>query len=257
MNKEYTQIKEDLRKLGIKSGDKVMVHSSYKSLGLTDIADGADIFIKALKDTVGESGTLMFPTFTFDYTNANNPVFDIKETRSCVGYLTEVFRKSEGVRRSLHPTHSIAVWGNNRDWFIENHRADSVCVGENSPLFKLKDCGGKILMVGCGIARNTLIHGVECFYKPPYAFKVDYNDPEYHREYKCIDENGEITQAEFFHEFMVPYGYRSDYDKLRGLAEIKEGMILNAESFLMDARNVWDTALNKMKEEPFYFMMKL
>lgn len=256
MNSEYLKIKKDLQNLGINPGDKVLVHSSYKSLGLTHLPNGADIFIQALKDTVGENGTLLFPAFTFDYTNINNPIFDINDTRSCVGYLTEVFRKSDGVRRSLHPTHSVSVWGKDRDWFIENHRHDNVCVGENSPLFKLKDCGGKILMVGCGIARNTLIHGVECFHRPPYAFKVDYTDPKYHREYKCIDENGNITQAEFFHVYMEPYGYNQDYDKLRGLMEIKEGSILNAESFLMDAKTVWDTVLNKMKEEPFYFMKK-
>ena len=250
----YNELLTDLKNMGISLGDKLLVHSSYKSLG--EVEGGAETVIQALKDAVGEQGTLILPTFTFDYVHRKNPVFDVKNTASCVGYLTEVFRKSDGVIRSVHPTHSAAVWGKDKEYFVRNHRADNVCVGENSPLFKLKDAGGKILMIGCGIARNTLIHGVECFHKPPYAFRMDYTDPEYKREYVCIDYDNHVTQEEFFHVYMEQYGYDQDYNKLWGLMEIRQGQILDAESFLMDAATVWNTVLDKMKQEPYYFMKK-
>lgn len=250
----YENILSDLRAIGVLKDDKLLVHASYKALG--EVEGGAQTVIRALKDAVGEAGTLMLPTFTYDHVNRQNPVFDVKSTASCVGYLTEVFRLSDGVLRSVHPTHSVAVWGKDKEFYVQNHRDDNVCVGKNSPLYKLKDNGGKILMLGCGITHNTLIHGVECFYKPPYAFRMDYSLPEYHREYVCIDARNHVTRAEFFHVFMEQYGYDQDYGKLYGLMEIKQGNILEAESFLMDTKTVWDTVLEKMKQEPYYFMKK-
>lgn len=254
MNKDFKQIKFDLCNLGVTVGDKIMVHSSFKSLGKVD--GGVMTFIDALKDTVTTEGTLLFPTFTYDCVNKSNPVFDVKSTVSHVGIIPEIFRKTDGVKRSVHPTHSIAVWGKNRDKFIKDHHKDNVCVGENSPLFKLKDLKGKILMVGCGITHNTLIHGVECFCKPPYAFKVDYSDPKYHRIYTCIDENDNVVRQEFLHEFMEDLGWYQDYDKLKNLMDIKEGKILDAQSYVMDAKTVWNTVLNKMQEEPYYFVSR-
>lgn len=255
MNESYLKIREDLEKMGIKKGDRVLVHSSLKSMG--EIEGGVTTFINAIKDAVTREGTLLFPTFTFDFVTVKNPVFDVRYTQSCVGYIPEAFRHTEGVKRSLHPTHSVAVWGKDRDRYIANHNEDDTCLGLNSPLFKLKEDNGKILMIGCGINHNTLLHGLEVYLKPPYALSVDYTDPKYHREYSCIDENGKISRKEFFHVFLHEHGFVSDFNKLREICPIEKGNILKAESFVMNAREVWDTGLNKMKEDPFFFVRKV
>lgn len=252
MSRGIIEIVKDLRALGVENGDKLMVHSSFKSLGKVD--GGISTFVTALEKAVGDEGTLMFPTFSYVAVNSDNPVFDVKATPCCVGAIPEFFRKTVGVKRSVHPTHSIAVWGKDRDEYIKNHHMDDVCVAENSPLYKLKDTGGKILMVGCGITHNTLIHGVECYIRPPYAFTVDYCDPTYHREYTCIHEDGTITTQAFYHMFTEPVGWYQDYDKLKGLVEMREGKILDADCYLMDAKTVWDTVLHKMENEPYYFV---
>ena len=254
MSRGISEIVKDLRALGVEQGHKLMVHSSYKSLGGVD--GGIITFIEALKEAVGGEGTLMFPAFSYDTVNANNPVFDVNNSPCCVGAIPEVFRKADGVKRSVHPTHSIAVWGKDRDEYVRDHHEDNVCVGENSPLYKLKDNSGKILMVGCGITHNTLIHGVECYERPPYAFTVDYSDPTYHRDYTCIHEDGTKTTREFYHMFTEPIGWYQDYDKLRGLLEMREGKVLDADCYLMDAKEVWETVLKKMKEEPYYFVSR-
>ena len=254
MNNDFRIIQNDLARLGIGEGDKVLVHASFKSIG--GVEGGIPTVIEALKDIVGTAGTLLFPTFTYDYVNFKNPIFDIKGTRCCVGAFPEVFRHTEGVKRSLHPTHSLAVWGKRRDEYIADHRLDNVEVGKNSPIFKLKDDGGKILMIGCGITHNTLIHGVEDFVRPPYVYRMDYTKEPYHREYACVDENDRVTRAEFFHEFMELYGYEQDYDKLSQIMELKGGNIKSAESFIFDAKEVWDTVEKKMREEPYFFVKK-
>ena len=253
-NDDFCKIVEDLNKLGINKGDKVLIHSSYKSLG--GVEGGPDTLFDALQEAVGEYGILMFPTFTYAVCNARNPVFDVKSTRSHSGALPELFRHREGVRRSVHPTHSLAVWGNDKDYYVDRHYEDNVCVAENSPIIKLKNNGGKILMLGCGITHNTLIHGAECYTRAPYAFQVDYSEPEFYREYVTIDENDTVRRQEFFHEFMEPYGYNQDYGKLANVMDIPKGYILKSESYLMDAKEVWDTVLATMEKEPYYFVSK-
>lgn len=252
MNNDYKKIIEQLNELGIKKGDKLLVHSSYKSLG--KVEGGVMTVINALKDAVGEEGTLMLPTFTYDYVHKNNPVFDVRYTASNVGYITETFRHTEGVKRSLHPTHSLAVWGKDKEYYVENHHLDKACVGENSPIYKLKNSGGKILMLGCGLYNNTILHGIEVFYKPPYSMAVDYSKPEFHREYSCIDENDNIYRSEFFHVFAQEKGYEGDFIKLKNVCPMKRGFVLEAECFLMDAQTVWNTAREKIKQDPYYFV---
>lgn len=252
MNKDYLKIKEDLIKLGIKAGDKVIMHSSYKSLG--EVEGGAMTLINALKDVITEDGILMLPTFTYDYVNAKNPIFDVRYTASNTGYITEVFRKSEGVLRSVHPTHSFAVWGNDKEYYVKDHYKDQVCVAENSPIYKLMENGGKILMLGISTSNNTLIHGVEVVVKPPYFLAVDYSDPKYHREYSCIDYNNNIVRQEFFHGFPDVMGWHGNFTKLNEICEMQTGEIHGAFSYLMDAKTVWDVAMKKMKEEPYFFV---
>ena len=93
-NDDFCKIVEDLNKLGINKGDKVLIHSSYKSLG--GVEGGPDTLFDALQEAVGEDGILMFPTFTYAVCNARNPVFDVKSTRSQSGALS--VRHSEGYR---------------------------------------------------------------------------------------------------------------------------------------------------------------
>lgn len=252
MGKEKIDIINDLRNLGICPGDKILMHSSYKSLG--PINGGVETFTDALMELLGPDGSLMLPTFTYDYVTLVNPVFDIRNTMSNVGYVTEAFRKRNDVVRSLHPTHSLAVWGKDKEKYIENHNDDNVEVGDNSPIIKLKDNNGKILMVGCGITHNTMIHGAEIHMGVPYIFKVDYSLPEYKRKYACIDENDRVYRKVFYHEFMEKIGWYQNYGQLANLIDIKSGNILEAQSYVFDAKKTWDIVCGKMKDDPYYFV---
>lgn len=254
MGKGKLDIISDLKKLGICPGDKVLMHSSYKSLGTID--GGIDTFLDALMELLGPDGTLMLPTFTYDFVTLSNPVFDIRYTMSNVGYTTEVFRKKPGVVRSLHPTHSHAVWGKDKEKYIKDHYDDDVEVGTHSPIIKLKDNNGKILMVGCGITHNTMIHGAEIHMNVPYIFTFDYSLPEYHREYACIDENDCIHRKIFYHEFIGKAGWYQNYGRLANLMKVEMGHILEAESYVFDAEKTWNTVCGKMKDDPYYFVTR-
>lgn len=238
-----------LKALGIKNGDKLLVHSSFKSLGYVE--GGIETFITALKNAVGENGTLMMPTFTFDNVNTENPVFDIKSTPSCVGKVPEVFRHGNGVVRSLHPTHSLAVWGKDKEYYIKDHYNDTNCLDINSPIFKLKENGGKILLVGCGLKKNTILHGLEIHCKVPYAFKVDYSDPKYHRVYTCIDENDTVHRKEFYHVFAKASGWAHSFDKLGEVFPLNPVKLLDAQCYLFNSDELWNTVEKALKNNPY------
>ncbi len=93
MNTSLEKIKNDLLALGIKAGDVLMVHSSLKSMG--QVEGGAETVIAALRAVLGEEGTLMLPALSYA-TSCESSFFSNLETPSCVGHITEVFRKQEG-----------------------------------------------------------------------------------------------------------------------------------------------------------------
>ena len=248
-------IVEELRKAGIEEGDVLLVHSSYKSLG--EVSGGALTVVNALKKAVGADGTLMMPTFTFDYVNKNNPVFDVRYTKGNVGIIPEIFRNSENVVRSLHPTHSLAVWGKDKEWFVQNHHDDDTCLGINSPIYKLKENNGKILLLGCGLAKNTILHGLEIFCDLPYACKVDYSHPDFYRNYACVDENDCVHRKEFKHVFAQAMGYEHNFSRLADIVELSPVKILNAESYLFDAKKLWDDVKIALEKNPYALVYKI
>lgn len=99
-------------KAGLKKGDVICLQSSYKGLG--KLEGGPLTLVKAIIDIIGEEGTLLMPAYNFKSWTEEH-YFDIRETPSGVGLITEVFRKMDGVKRTKHPIHSLSVWGKFRD----------------------------------------------------------------------------------------------------------------------------------------------
>jgi aminoglycoside 3-N-acetyltransferase len=114
-----------------------------------------------------------------------------------MGLITELFRRSPGVVRSTHPTHSVAAWGAAARTLIEgHHRAKTPC-GEHTPYSRLLDCCGKILFLGTGISVMTFFHAVEENIEPLLPFSP------FTKEYfqlQSQDEHGNtvVTETRLF-----------------------------------------------------------
>ncbi|TMD71456.1 MAG: AAC(3) family N-acetyltransferase [Chloroflexi bacterium] len=180
-----------LQRLGVEPGDFLMVHSSFdKFLGFRG---GPVEAIHALQDVVGPRGTLMMPTLPFtgsaiEYTS-RDLVFDVRRTASRMGFITEVFRRGPEVVRSLHPTHSVAVWGNKADAIIAGHHVAETPCGRRTPYGKLLECDGKILFAGVPVSTMTFFHFVEEELEPRMPFPL-FAPEEYALRWK--DEAGVI-----------------------------------------------------------------
>ena len=148
---------------GIERGDVVLVHSGMT--GFEGFRGTAMEIIAVLKETVGLSGMLIMPTLSMTGSAIeiaeSGKVFDPRTTPSKVGLITELFRRTEGVSRSVHPTHSVAAWGTGAAGFVANHHLAATPCGRGTPFHRLLERGGKVLLAGVGIEAMTFYHCAE------------------------------------------------------------------------------------------------
>lgn len=172
-----TSLKQDFKLLGIRSGQILIMHSSLSAIGWT--VGGPVTVIKALMEILTSEGTLIMPTFSGDNTDPsdweNPPVPEswwniirnempayhpkITPTRG-MGIIVDIFRNWPTVIRSSHPVSSFAAWGKHAEYIIKNH--DLIAdLGENSPLARIYQLNGKILLVGVSHENNSSLHLAE------------------------------------------------------------------------------------------------
>lgn len=167
----------DLTNLGLKAGDVVLVHSSMHTLGW--VCGGPVAVIQALETVLGEQGTLVMPTHSGENSDPANwsnppvpeswwqiirdsmPAFDpfMTPTRG-MGKIPETFRRQKGVVRSDHPQLSFAAWGRYAQQITSDHHLQ-VEMGENSPLDRIYQLNGKVMLLGVGFGNNTSFHLAE------------------------------------------------------------------------------------------------
>lgn len=160
---------------GIEEGDTVLIHSSirrtlfeFKKSGYQITPD--DILVSFL-ETVGEKGTLLLPAFNFDFTKG--VPFDINNTPSHMGSLTEVARLYPGSVRTGHPIYSFVAIGYHAKKFqdLDNQSAYS----EESPFGILKQLNGKIAVLDLEDQNSmTFYHHVEEIKQVDYRYFKDF-----------------------------------------------------------------------------------
>ncbi|WP_435360944.1 aminoglycoside N(3)-acetyltransferase [Haloarchaeobius sp. DFWS5] len=179
----------DLHELGVEPGDTIIVHSSLSALGW--VCGGPPAVVDALCAAVTDAGTVVCPTHSGGYSDPdyweNPPVPDdwkerIRETMPAyrpavtptrgMGVIPETFRTYPGVIRSRHPTVSFAAWGADAESVTADHSYDEP-LGEESPLARVYDLGGKVLLLGVGYDRNTSLHLAEYRDEHPPQLKAN------------------------------------------------------------------------------------
>lgn len=249
MNDVVCQLARDLAGLGVRKGGMLLVHSSLKSLGR--LPDGPGTAVEGLLEALGSAGTLLMPALSYESVRAENPVFDVLATPSCVGALPEFFRKRPGTMRSVHPTHSVCGIGPGARRMLSGHSRDLTPCGAHSPYFKLTEEGGQILFLGCGLKPNTSMHAVEELVEPPYLYNgwVDYR-------IKLADGSETVMRVRR-HGFR---GWLQRYDRIETVMAgegLSAGKVLSADCFLLEAPAFWRKAHQAMKEAPFFFVDRI
>jgi len=171
------RIADDLRKLGVREGDVVLVHSSLSALGW--VCGGPQTAVQAMLAAVGESGTLVMPAHSGDWSDPAEwenppvperwiakireemPAFDpaLTPTRG-MGRIAELFRTFPGTVRSNHPQVSFCANGQEAHRIVAEHPLTPQ-LGDGSPLGELYASGAKVLLLGVGYDSCTSLHLAE------------------------------------------------------------------------------------------------
>lgn len=179
-----------LESLGITTGDTVMVHASWRHFYAYD--GSPQSFINKLYNLVGPTGTILMPSF-----GDNLEYFDVKNTPSRAGVLSEVFRNYKGVIRSECSHFSVSGIGQEAEKILNTHKYSEFGFDYNSPYYLITQIPNvKIINLGMGKypIKTTLVHCVEYPFRQKDKFFRDYIKIRY--KAKIITSEGRSVERD-------------------------------------------------------------
>lgn len=263
-----SQLLNEIQNLGLSEGQTVMLHASVKAIG--HITEGPKTILDAVLEILTPRGTLMMlvgwadnpynkigvsfqdnidkwpenerRTF-YDTCPAFDPEYSSADTRK-MGVLAEYLRNYPGSIRSRHPLGYAAV-GKLAHCVLKDQQWQ-YREGTGSPLEKLCDVGGKVLLLGAPTETVTLIHSAENHANVPNKKIVRYKMP--------IMQDGKKIWRDFeeydFINGIVPWP--EDYFKTIVDEYIKKGSgdhgsVGMAQCHLFDATDLNNYSINWME----------
>ena len=231
-----SDILKDLYILDIPKDSIVTVHTSLKAVG--EIEGGGEALLEALIEAFAQGdGVLAIPTHTWD-----SDVYDRRNNDSCIGTLPRLAAGHINAVRTLHPTHSMAVFGNKERVvkFVENEAIADTPANPNGCYGKLLKENGYILLIGVGQDKNTFIHCVEEMMKVPNRLTknkvkktIVYKDgSREERELLWFDDTLVDDVSVNFPKFEAPFRYHNC---------IRDGKVGNAKVQICSSKGIKDT----------------
>lgn len=185
-----SRLAADLRRLGVREGGVTMVHTRMSAMGW--VVGSAETVVLALLDALGPDGTLVAyasweehryrlderPAEHRHAYGAEPPVFDVATSEAVRehGRIPERIRTWPGAERSAHPEASVVAVGPRARWLTEAHPQDDA-YGAHSPLARLVQADGQVLMLGAPLDTVTLLHHAEAIAAAPDKRMVRFRVP--------------------------------------------------------------------------------
>lgn len=226
MNPSLTRndIQRGLSELGLTEGDIVLLHSSLSSFGAVD--GGAETVVGAFLSVLGESGTLVTPTF------------------GELGIITKIVRRHPRAVRGNHPMASVAAIGADAERICKDHWKAETSHGQDTPYVRIADLGGYVCLAGVDQDRNTTLHTAEVILRLPYLSD---------RTRTFTTDQGEVTRT--FRFFPGPHRDFIGLDRmLRRRGIVRMGRIGNAVIRLMKSRALIDACLEAGGRDPAFVL---
>lgn len=226
-----------LAALGVRRCAVLLVHTAFRAV--RPVEGGPDGLIDALRQALGPDGTLVMPTMT-----DGAAVFDPRRTPTLdMGITAETFWRRPGVRRSTHPGASFAA---------EGPHAEAICRpqplapphGPDSPVGRVAELGGDILLIGVGHDANTTLHLAEVIAGVPYQVS-----------HPCVVEVDGAPRT-----VMIPEtdhccaGFARVDAPLRASGAQREGPVGHAPARLVPAAAVLSAAAALLAADPLAFL---
>jgi len=222
----------EIESLGLEKGDTLLVHSSYKSFG--GVEGGPQAVIDALLEVLGNRGTLIMPTFNFDF--CKGKPWDVRSTPSHMGAITNMVREHPEAKRVFHPIYSFAILGKHAGTLTSEKYKSSF---EKKSLFgKLRELDGKILIVGLSYTNSmTFFHHVEENEGVDYRYMKNFTG-------MVTNELGETSEDTFSMLVRdIEMGVETEVDPMGALME---------EAGIVSIRKIGDAIVKLMKADDVY-----
>jgi len=243
------QLRTELKKIGIRKDDVVLVHSALSKIGF--VKNGPKDLVDALLESVGDNGHILMPNspnnqLQLDYIQ-NLEVFDVKQSVSKLGAVTEYFRCLPEAKRSWHPTEPVSCIGPDADYFVSEHFGELTPYTDKSPFYRVAQRNGKILMIGVTLDNaGTNLH---CLEDAVESFKF----PIYHEEVfdvLLLDEHGDMHTVKTKVHNPVWSAKRKCDELIPMFIEkgvLTEGKIGEAKTLLFDAHLMLQVMIDQYK----------
>lgn len=239
-----------LKDMGLRPSDKIMVHSSMKAIG--EVEGGADTVVDAFMEYFSD-GLFMTPAHTWKQMSADYNIFDPATEPACVGIIPNIFMKKEGVCRSLHPTHSIAAFGSMAEEYVKGDDNFNTPCNPKGCFGRLYDIDARIFLIGVTHAKNTYIHSIEESLEIKQRFT---SEPTL---FYIKREDGTLKSVEMYRHFNSQTAHISEsFDKLMdyyyetgAAVKVRFGA---ADCILCSARSLFKVTSEVLTKKPDYFI---
>ncbi|GLU48283.1 AAC(3) family N-acetyltransferase [Nocardiopsis ansamitocini] len=240
-----------------------MVHTAFRKVG--PVLGGPDALIDGLLDVVGATGSVVSyqdwelgadvwddKGRVLDSLRPHVPPFHPQTARPARdhGIVALMIGTRRGVRRSANPGASIAVLGARADELTRAHSLEDG-YGPGSPLSRLVDAGGRVLMVGAPLDTMTLLHHAEALADLPGKRRVRI-------EYPLLADGGG-TDWRWAEEFDTSRPVVDGLDDLYFATVVRDylatgsgaqGRVGSADSVLVDAADIIAHAVEWLEKRP-------
>ena len=249
-------ILEALEKVGVCKGQVLMVHTSLSSLGY--VCGGAQVVIEALLEGVGREGTIMMPAQSWKNLDPatgvhwevsescwplireNWPAYDKNITpTNTMGAVAEMFRQWPGTVRSDHPARSVAAWGKEAAWLTADHDLSNI-FGDGSPIGKLYELDGLVLLIGVGYDKNTSLHLADV--------RANYPGKHNSTEYSAVLEDGKRVWKQYETLFVDGEDFNEIGAAFENTCSVRKAALGNGTITLMKQRELVDFAVTWIEQ---------
>jgi aminoglycoside 3-N-acetyltransferase len=230
-------LERQLRELGVRPGGVLLVHTSFRAV--RPVEGGPLALLRALRRALGPAGTLVMPSMTDGASR-----YDPRTTPTHgMGITAELFWREPGVLRSGHPGASFAA---------EGRHAPRICApqplspphGPDSPVGRVHDLGGQVLLLGVGHSESTTLHLAEALARVPYSVS-----------HPCVVEvDGRIETVALAETDHCCRGFAVADGWLRARGLQREGPVGSAHARLCEARDVVALAVEHLSRDPLLFL---
>lgn len=244
------ELKGAVGSLGIGAGDSVLLHSRFsRDSGFTG---GPEDIINGLLEVLGPEGHLLMMSMAYGGSSeaycADNPMFDVSRTPSAVGLLSELFRRRQGVLRSLNPLHPVLAHGPLAAWLVADHEQCTHSCGKGSPFERFLKLETKILFLDASYSALTFMHYVEDHFRSRLPVELYASEPVIVRARDATGRELQLRQYCFSGAARERRHFAPIEQTLRADGRMRDLRVGNSRLLTVPARAVFDCAATLVEQ---------